>query len=93
MNEGRGTNYVAVATIFRKVLQDSLYLSELAGLLVTGLKMYSSSKTRYIRYTRPILNGVNRSNTLHTKWPPKVKLNGNEIKPVSICHVELTSNK
>lgn len=63
-------NFVAVATIL-KGSQDSLYLSELAGLLVTGLKMYSSSKTRYIRYTRPILNGVNRSNTLHTKWPPK----------------------
>ena len=49
------------------------YLSELAGLLVTGLKTYNSSKTRYIRYTRPTLNAVNRSNTLHTKWPPEEK--------------------
>ena len=49
------------------------YLSELAGLLVTGLKMYTSSKIRYMRYTRPTLNEVKRSNSLHTKWPPETQ--------------------
>ena len=49
------------------------YLSELAGLLVTGLKMYTSSKIRYMRYTRPTLNEVKRSNSLHTKWPPEIQ--------------------
>ena len=46
------------------------YLSEFAGLLVTGLKTYTSSNARYIRYTRPTLNAVNTSNNLQTKWPP-----------------------
>ena len=27
-------------------------------------------KERHIKYTRPALNGVNKSNNLHTKWPP-----------------------
>lgn len=53
--------------ILKKSSEISKYLSELAGLLVTGLKIYTSSKARYMRYIKPTLNGVNRSNTLHTK--------------------------
>ena len=59
------------ATIYYKIVK--AYLSELAGLLVTGLKMYTSSKIRYMRYTRPTLNEVKRSNSLHTKWPPEIQ--------------------
>lgn len=46
------------------------HLSELAGRLVTGLKIDTRSKQQYSKYTRPILNGVNRSKVLQRKCPP-----------------------
>lgn len=53
------------------------HLSELAGRLVTGLKIDTRSKQQYNRYTRPTLNGVNKSKVLHTKCPPRgEKANG-----------------
>jgi hypothetical protein len=42
----------------------------LAGREVFGLWMEICLKERYIKYTKPALNGVNKSNNLHTKWPP-----------------------
>ena len=47
------------------------YLSELAGLLVVGLNIQTFLKALYKRYIQPTLNGVNISNNLQTKCPPK----------------------
>lgn len=51
------------------------HLSELAGRLVTGLKIDTRSKQQYNKYTRPILNGVNKSKVLQRKCPPGWKKN------------------
>ena len=61
--------FAACSSLSKKTLTNahSTHLSEFAGRLVTGLKMQTLSKMRRIRYTRPTLNGVNISNSLHTK--------------------------
>jgi hypothetical protein len=51
-------------------LKTNVYLSELAGRLELGLWILIFWKDLYIRYTNPTLNGVNKSNSLHTKLPP-----------------------
>lgn len=53
-----------------RAFPDDTDLSEFAGRLVLGLKMETCLKARYMRYTRPTLNTVKMSNSLHTKWPP-----------------------
>ena len=37
---------------------------------MTGLMIETLLNILYIRYTKPILNGVNKSNSLQTKCPP-----------------------
>lgn len=49
---------------------EKTHLSELAGLLVLGLKIHTFSNAIHIKYTRPTLKGVKRSKSLQTKWPP-----------------------
>lgn len=61
---------------------------------MTGLMIETLLNILYIRYTKPILNGVNKSNTLQTKWPPvkyqNVRLTGLVQENMIICSKMVT---
>lgn len=64
-------SFITVSS-FKKIAFTVLtsHLSEFAGRLVTGLKIDRRSKQQYNKYTRPTLNGVNKSKVLQRKCPP-----------------------